>query len=494
VHGMNYYGVKEVSVIQSDFTRDGKIDYDDFFLFADSFGASRGQSEFLPMFDLDYDNQIDFDDFFKFADQFGTGAGNNVLQKRGEITQEFLLANVDSNSESCNSLADEGNTRITGTDIGQCEYGAEMCRYSEFGGWAEVMSPIGPEDEICDGVDNDCDGQIDNDCDEDTDSSTDNKFTSGSGKTSKVKKFYYDGDGDRYGLANDYQTYAFGRYRALEAGDCSDNNVNANPNAAEICDNVDNNCDGQTDENNVCGVGVDSDEDGFASFLYGGLDCNDNNSNINPDEEEICDNVDNNCNGQKDEGVTTTYYLDADEDGFGDVDATTEACSAPNGYVEDDNDCSDNNDDVKPGVEEICNLVDDNCNGTVNEGSVCVVPAAPTPAITQPTTQPPAQSEPVSTPSEPSNPVVTVPTGDVVVEEPATEELVVEIPEETAPAEKPAAVKGDFTEDGKVDYDDFFKFADYFGTNNEEYDLDNDGDVDYDDFFLFSDQFGTGVN
>ncbi|MBS3157345.1 hypothetical protein J4442_04225, partial [Candidatus Woesearchaeota archaeon] len=65
VHGMNYYGVKEVSVIQSDFTRDGKIDYDDFFLFADSFGASRGQQLFLPMFDLDYDNQIDFDDFFK---------------------------------------------------------------------------------------------------------------------------------------------------------------------------------------------------------------------------------------------------------------------------------------------------------------------------------------------------------------------------------------------------------------------------------------------
>lgn len=532
IHGMNYYGVKEVNVAPSDFTRDGVIDLDDFFVFADNFGAVKGSSGYLPMFDLDYDNQIDYDDFFMFADNFGNNAVDSIKAKRVEITQEFLLANVNSNSESCNSLADEGNTRITGTDVGECAYGAEMCKFSETGSWTEVLSPIGPSDEICDGLDNDCDGIIDNDCSDSTTSSSGSSSSSSSNGGS-VKKFYYDADGDRYGVADDYKTYSFGRYRALDAGDCNDNNVNANPGATEMCDGIDNNCDGDIDEGNVCGVDVDSDGDGYASFLFGGLDCNDNNANVNPGAAEICDGIDNNCDGRVDEGVTTTYYFDADDDGYGDVDATTEACSVPVGYVEDDMDCSDNNGDVNPDVAEQCNLIDDDCNGVVDDGDICVVPepaAKPVP-VSEPVTE-----EPVSTPSTGGS--VTQPpieeNVEVPVEEPTTQEPVVTPPSEPVetpmneelgqvgdncqtnsecsegltcqydmsrydsfctappePAEKPTAVKGDFTGDGKVDLDDFFKFADYFGTNNAEYDLDGDGDVDYDDYFLFADQYGN---
>ena len=50
------------------------------------------------------------------------------------------------------------------------------------------------------------------------------------------------------------------------------------------------------------------------------IDCDDNNPDINPAELEICDEIDNDCNGNIDEGVTITYYFDNDSDGFGDID------------------------------------------------------------------------------------------------------------------------------------------------------------------------------
>ena len=75
-----------------------------------------------------------------------------------------------------------------------------------------------------------------------------------------------------------------------------------------------------------------SDEDG---------DCNDGDASINPAAEELCDEIDNNCDGEIDEDVTTTYYFDSDEDGYGNVDIPMDACEQPEGYVEDDSDCDD---------------------------------------------------------------------------------------------------------------------------------------------------------
>jgi hypothetical protein len=91
------------------------------------------------------------------------------------------------------------------------------------------------------------------------------------------------------------------------SADCNDNNPNINPGAAEICDGVDNNCNGQVDEGcqQIC---TDADQDGFFAQAGCGtaVDCNDGNPLIRPNAAEICDGRDNNCNGTTDEGFDTT--------------------------------------------------------------------------------------------------------------------------------------------------------------------------------------------
>ena len=99
---------------------------------------------------------------------------------------------------------------------------------------------------------------------------------------------------------------------------------------------------------------VDADQDGFT---VGDGDCNDNDPTIHPGAAEICDGIDNNCNGQVDEGGQNTFYRDADGDGFGNPTASTQACTAPAGYVVDHTDCNDGNAAIHPGATELCNGV-----------------------------------------------------------------------------------------------------------------------------------------
>jgi hypothetical protein len=101
-------------------------------------------------------------------------------------------------------------------------------------------------------------------------------------------------------------------------------------------------------------------------------DCKDNDPNINPAKAEICDDKDNNCNGQTDEGVLLVFYKDFDEDGY--TDGTTRvSCSKPAGYVlsAKSGDCNDNDPNINPGKAEICDNKDNNCNGQIDEGIVC---------------------------------------------------------------------------------------------------------------------------
>lgn len=92
------------------------------------------------------------------------------------------------------------------------------------------------------------------------------------------------------------------------------------------------------------------------------------------DAEFVCDGLDDDCNGEVDEGYTTTYYRDADGDGYGDLATVTEACDAPveGNWVLVAGDCDDMNDEISPDVEDICgNQIDDNCDGPVDETCPC---------------------------------------------------------------------------------------------------------------------------
>ncbi len=106
--------------------------------------------------------------------------------------------------------------------------------------------------------------------------------------------------------------------------------------------------------------GEDADEDGFGT-LDG--DCNDEDASINPEAEELCDGIDNNCDGELDEGVQTIYYADNDGDSFGAPEELTKACSVPEGYVDNSDDCNDNDANISPSAEEQCNGMDNDCDG-----------------------------------------------------------------------------------------------------------------------------------
>ncbi|WP_018614591.1 DUF4082 domain-containing protein [Segetibacter koreensis] len=106
-----------------------------------------------------------------------------------------------------------------------------------------------------------------------------------------------------------------------------------------------------------------------AGYVARGGDCNDNIANINPGATEVCGNgIDDNCDGRIDEGCTL-FYKDADNDGYGNPSISITANTAPVGYVSNNTDCNDNLSSVNPAAAEICgNGIDDNCNGTIDEG------------------------------------------------------------------------------------------------------------------------------
>jgi len=163
--------------------------------------------------------------------------------------------------------------------------------------------------------------------------------------------------------------------------DCDDFDPSVYPGAPEICNGIDDDCDGEIDEGVTSTFYRDVDADGYGDpdisieacsapegYVADNTDCNDADPTVHPGAEEICNGIDDDCDGLIDEGVTSTFYRDADADGYGDPDISIEACSAPEGYVADNTDCDDADPAVHPGAEEICNGIDDDCDGLIDEG------------------------------------------------------------------------------------------------------------------------------
>ena len=101
------------------------------------------------------------------------------------------------------------------------------------------------------------------------------------------------------------------------------------------------------------------------------LDCDDTNAAVKPGVTEICNNIDDDCDGSTDEGLPlNSYYRDADGDTYGNASQVSQTCSGtpPSGYVLNSTDCNDANVSVHPGATEVCNGIDDNCAGGIDEG------------------------------------------------------------------------------------------------------------------------------
>ncbi len=254
----------------------------------------------------------------------------------------------------------------------------------------DMNAAVNPRaDEICDGVDNNCSGTIDE---------------------GLILEWYADKDDDQYG---DPETVVAACIQPAgyvdNAEDCDDSSDSFHPMAQEDdCEDPnDYNCDGSVgyedldaDGYAACNDCDDTDEETFAPSLWyvdydgdgfgsdaitqtvcapdqedrwaeNADDCDDLNAAIYPDAEEVCNEADDNCDGTVDEFVTTVFYEDVDGDGYGNPDATTDACSVPEGYAATDDDCEDEVATINPGAEEICDDgVDNNCDG---EGGECSI-------------------------------------------------------------------------------------------------------------------------
>ncbi len=199
--------------------------------------------------------------------------------------------------------------------------------------------------EFCDEADDDCDGEVDED-------------------SADATLFYVDLDGDGHGNV-DQSILACGEPPdgfAVAPTDCNDDDAAVNPGATEVCDLVDNDCDGATD--GVTAVDAttwyrDGDGDGLGNADDSVVECAAPPGHV--DDNTDCDDFDASVLGP------TVYYADTDRDGFGDPLVTTVACGASRAWIADAQDCDDTDAGVRPGAKESCDGVDEDCDGSIDE-------------------------------------------------------------------------------------------------------------------------------
>jgi len=233
--------------------------------------------------------------------------------------------------------------------------------------------------EICDQIDNNCDGLID-----DADPNLDPGATT---------RWFIDADGDGLGSPDlTAETCLPPSGYQLTDLDCDDSNPAIHPSQVEICDGIDNDCDGAIDDedpNVYLGTAplwyLDADNDSFGGMngvivvacaagpgmVSNNDDCDDSNDLVSPAATEICDGIDNDCEGSTDVGAgdATTWYFDADEDGWGRSAVSTTGCTQPANYVGNSEDCDDLNPNRHPDPsgqqDQVCDGLDTDCGGTL---------------------------------------------------------------------------------------------------------------------------------
>lgn len=162
----------------------------------------------------------------------------------------------------------------------------------------------------------------------------------------------------------------FGVLGCADGTDCDDSNARVFPGNVETCDSVDDDCDPTT-----LG-GFDFDADGFVSSaccnptaaggMTCGQDCDDNRATTHPGALEVCDTLDQDCDGIADDGVDLLVYPDLDFDGVG-AGTPVRACAGVAGVSSRDGDCDDSEERRYPGAPELCDLLDNDCDASIDE-------------------------------------------------------------------------------------------------------------------------------
>ncbi|MBK7886546.1 MAG: T9SS type A sorting domain-containing protein [Bacteroidetes bacterium] len=216
--------------------------------------------------------------------------------------------------------------------------------------------------------------------------------------TGSFTQYYLDFDNDSYGDPTSSQsscTMPFGY--VVDNTDCNDANAAVNPAATEICNTIDDDCDGLVDDADPSITGqstwyAEGDGDTYGNagssvlacvqpvgYVANNTDCNDGNAAVNPAATEVCNTIDDDCDGLVDDADPSItgqaiWYADVDNDGYGDANGTgVYSCNPINGSVPNNGDCNDGNASINPAAVELCNGIDDNCNGLVDDN----VPALP---------------------------------------------------------------------------------------------------------------------
>lgn len=271
--------------------------------------------------------------------------------------------------DNCDGKVDEGfggeHCSIK-NEWGECD-GISVCK----GNKGIVCDGITPQEEVCDGKDNDCDKLIDEE---------DAVF---------CKVYFIDGDGDGYGAINKGKCLCEPdeNYKVLIEGDCNDEDFEINPSQKEKCDKKDNDCDGNIDGEGIAGCSTfyyDGDGDGygimdskclcFSTPPYNSekfTDCEDNDAEVFPDAIEKCNGKDDNCNKKIDEEGAEgckVYYTDKDGDGYGQTQEFKCICKPSLEYsASKGGDCNEDNPLINPAMKEKCDGFDNNCSGIVDE-------------------------------------------------------------------------------------------------------------------------------